>query len=343
MQIDGMYKRFWRQLCFDVPRLLSNAASRQRVFGILIILLVILLIFSAFYGAIAVFEYKFGGGIYGIALVCISYVLAFGIRKGIQKTGTTIRLGIDVTPPTGLHEGILDQRLMLAVLVNRAAFEAARQSETPPTIELGAVRANMLDRLRVENLWEKLPRQLRDCLAAPEGSWTKEKISRALLHMEAVSVLGWVVDPQVELTPLRAVMNPDPALLRRALAKPDPVRQLSFLRSESEVQAEYGPSHVYIRRLSNELIKRGIETGELDQDLEQYVGEYMTYAVSVGDAEFVAEDLPIGNGLVSEATSEELFRLRGLAAVRLITLEAIKEVLRTKKIDALQQLILNLA
>jgi len=110
MQIDGMYRRFWRQLCFDVPRLLSNAASRRRVFGVLITLLVILLIFSAFYGAIAVFEYKFGGGIYGIALVCISYALAFGIRKAMQKTGNTIRLGIDVTPPTGLHEERLKQQ-----------------------------------------------------------------------------------------------------------------------------------------------------------------------------------------------------------------------------------------
>ena len=343
MQIDGMYKRFWRQLCFDVPRLLSNAASRRRVSGVLVTLLVILLIFSAFYGAIAVFEYKFGGGIYGIALVCISYALAFGLRKGMQKTGNTIRLGMDVTPPTSLREEILNQRLILAVVVNRAAFEAARLSETLPTIELGVLRANMLDRLRVENLWERLPMQLRDCLAAPEGSWTKEKISGVLLHMEAVAVLGWMLDPQVELMPLRTIVNPNPASLRRALAKPDPVRQLSFLRSESEVQAECGPSHVYIRRLSNELIKRGNETGELDQDLEQYAGEYMAYAASVGDAEFVAEDLPMGNGLVSEAASEEVFRLRGLAAVRLVTLEAMKEVLRTKKIDALQQLILTLA
>jgi hypothetical protein len=69
----------------------------------------------------------------------------------------------------------------------------------------------------------------------------------------------------------------------------------------------------------------------------------MAYAASVGDAEFVAEDLPMGNGLVSEAASEEVFRLRGLAAVRLVTLEAMKEVLRTKRIDALQQLILTLA
>jgi hypothetical protein len=343
MQIDGMYKRLWRQLRFDVPRLLAHAASRRRVFWVLITLLVILLIFSAYFGAIAVFEYKFGGGIYGIALVCISYALAFGVRKGMQKTGSTIRLGMDVTPPTSLREEILNQRLMLAVLVNRAAFEAARFSEALPTIERGELRANMLDRLRVENLWDKLHIQLRDCLAAPEGSWTKENISRALLHMEAVAVLGWMLEPQAELKPLGAVLNQGPAPLRRALAKTDPGRRLSFLRGETEIQSECGPSGVYIRRLSNELIKRGVETGELDQDLELYAGAYMAYAASVGDADFVAEDLPMGNGLVSEATSEDIFRLRALAAVRLVTLEAMKEVLRTGRIDALQQLILSLA
>ena len=69
----------------------------------------------------------------------------------------------------------------------------------------------------------------------------------------------------------------------------------------------------------------------------------MAYGASIGEAEFVAEDLPLGGILVSEAPTEDIFHLRGVSAVRLVTLQALHDALFTKGTAALQQMILSLA
>jgi hypothetical protein len=69
----------------------------------------------------------------------------------------------------------------------------------------------------------------------------------------------------------------------------------------------------------------------------------MAYAASIGEAEIVAEDIPLGGVLVSEASTEDIVNLRGIAAVRLVTLQALHNALLTEGTDALQQMILSLA
>ena len=232
---------------------------------------------------------------------------------------------------------------MLATIINRAAFEFARLSNEPLNIEVGSVRASMLDRLRAENLWETLPIPLRNRLAAPEGSWTKEDASKALLHLDAVAVLTWMLNPQSDLASLRTASSEGPETLRLALLKPDSITELNFLRTETELHAQHDPAIIYLRRLSNELIKRGVAEGELEMALEEHAHAYMAYAASIGEAEIVAEDLPLGGVLVSEASTEDIFHLRGVAAVRLVTLQALHEALLTKGTVALQNMILSLA
>jgi hypothetical protein len=242
-----------------------------------------------------------------------------------------------------LRQAIFNQRLILATIVNRAAFEIAERSKGPLSLETGIVRATMLDRLRAENLWETLPTPLRDCLATPEGSWTVEGAGKALLHLDAVAVLTWMLNPRSELASLRTASSEGRETLRQALLKPDPIAELNFLRTETELRAQHDPAIIYIKRLSNELIKRGVAKGELETSLEEHAGSYMAYAASIGEAEFVAEDLPLGGVLVSEARTEDILHLRGVAAVRLTTLRALHNALFTKGTEALQQMILSLA
>jgi hypothetical protein len=271
------------------------------------------------------------------------YALAFGIRKSFKNRGHTIVLGISATPAPSLRQEIFSQRLILATIVYRAAFEIAAQSKTPLRFEVGIARAGMLDRLRAENLWETLPAPLRDRLAAPEGSWTNEGAGKALLYMDAVAVLTWMLNPQSELASLRTASSKGQETLGIALLKPDPIAELNFLRTETELNVQHDPAIIYLKRLSNELIKRGVVTGELEMSLEKHATAYMAYAASIGEAEFVAEDLPLGGVLVSEAPTEDILHLRGVAAVRLITLQALHNALVTKGTAALQQMILALA
>jgi len=310
---------------------------------VLLTVLFLIILFSVIYGPIALFEYKFGGGVVGLAIVAIMYVLAFSLRKGLQNSGNTIALGISATPAPSLRQAIFNQRLILATIVNRAAFEIAEQSKSPLNLETGIARAAMLDRLRAENLWETLPTPLRDRLAAPEGSWTKEGAGKVLLHLDAVAVLTWMLNPQSELASLRTASSEGRETLRLALLKPDPIAELNFLRTETELHAQHDPAIIYLKRLSNELIKRGVAKGEFETSLEEHAGAYMAYAASIGEAEFVAEDLPIGGVLVSEAPTDDVSHLRGVAAVRLVTLQALHNALSTKGTASLQQMILSLA
>ena len=343
MPSNSLFVKFWKQLRFDVPRMATHAASRKRVGIVLLTIVFLILVFSAFYGPIALFEYKFGGGIGGLAAVVIMYALAFGLRRGLKNTGNTIALGISAAPEPSLRQAILKQRLVLATVINRAAFEIAKQSEKPLNLETGTARTWMLERLRVENLWELLPTTLKDCLAAPEGSWTKDCAGRALLHLDAVAVLTWMLNPHSGLESLRTASNDGGETLRIALLKPDPIADLNFLRTETELQTQHDPAIIYLKRLSNELIKRGVAKGETEPSLDEYAGAYMTYAASIGEADIVAEDLPLGGVLVSEASTEEIFHLRGVAAVRLVTLQALQNALSTKGTADLEQMILSLA
>jgi hypothetical protein len=343
MSGDNLLKQFWRQLRFDVPRMATHAASRRRVGVVFLSILFLILIFSAIYGPIALFEYKFGGGLAGLVAVAIIYVLAFGIRGATKNSGNAITLGISTAPAPSLRQAIFNQRLILAIVVNRAAFEVSQQSKNPLEQEAGIARASMLDRLRAENLWETLPTLLKDRLAAPEGSWAKEDAVKALIHLDAVAILNWMLNPQIELASLRIASSEGQETLRLALLKPDPSAELNFLRTETELRAQQDPTVIYFKRLSNELIKRGVEEGALERALEEYAGAYMTYAASIGEAEFVAEDLPLGSGLVNEASTEDIFHLRGVAGVRFVTLQALLDALATKGTLALQKMILSLA
>ena len=68
---NNLFRRFWLQLRFDVPRMTTHAASRKRVGMVFLTILFSIITFSAFYGPIALFEYKFGGGAGGLAVVAI--------------------------------------------------------------------------------------------------------------------------------------------------------------------------------------------------------------------------------------------------------------------------------
>jgi len=69
----------------------------------------------------------------------------------------------------------------------------------------------------------------------------------------------------------------------------------------------------------------------------------MVYAASTGDADLIAEDLPIGGQLISEAPTQDLLHLRGIAAVRIITLHALLDAIDNQGLGKLDEILLELA
>ena len=103
MSSNNLFRQWYRQLRFDVPRVATHAASRRRVGMVLLAVLFLIILFSLIYGPIALFEYKFGGGAVGLGIVVIMYVLAFSLRRVLKNTGNTIALGISAAPAPSLR------------------------------------------------------------------------------------------------------------------------------------------------------------------------------------------------------------------------------------------------
>ena len=335
---DNFVKQWGRQLAFDLPRIRTHETSRRRVLGVLLSILIVAAIAVVCWGPIAYFEYRFGG--WGMILwIVVMYALAFGVRRFWKRSGNTVTLNLSGAPSVGLRDSLVRQRTILAALVNRAAFEAGIVAgETPKESQAGAGRSFQIQRLRRDGLWEGLPLRLKDALSMPEGEWTREDIGRVLVQLEAVRVLSWVVEKECELPPLRIAARVGPEILAVAFAEPTG-EATPFLRSLNEIAVETQPALVYIARIQNELVKRGVTDGEFNAEIDAEVAGYMVYAASVGEAEMIAEDLPVGGQLVSEVASEELFHLRGLAAVRYTTLGAVRSALGGDEVPLKEQIL----
>jgi hypothetical protein len=143
------------------------------------------------------------------------------------------------------------------------------------------------------------------------------------------------------LPALRVAMSVDVDTLKSALAETDAADEINYLRSFSEVDAERSPTLIYLIRLRNELVKRGVADGEIDEELNENAGAIMTYYASIGDADVVAEDMPIGAQLISEAGTEDLLRLRGVAAVRIVMLDALTDAISKEDLGKLNQALIN--
>jgi hypothetical protein len=283
------------------------------------------LFLALIFGPMGWFEYRYGGGWWGVGAVVLSYALALTVRRWMKRHNETTTLSLGSATAPSLRKGLLARRKIVATMVSRAAREVGLREGVAMATPMGSVRAAQLQRLRGEGLWESVPASLQGMLAAPEGSWGAETTGRVLVHLEVVTVLNWALRASYELPALSRGGAADAAMLREALK--GKTTEESFLRTEAEIERQEGPTRVYLARLQNELVKRGVTEGIVDEELEKYTGQYMSYAVSVGDAEVVAEDLPLRGGLLGDAPTADLLHLRGVAAVRMITLAGLRNVL----------------
>jgi len=346
MAQDNLVKQWWRQLRFDIPRIRTHAASRRRVRFVLISIVILVVIITAYAGTVASLEYK-SAGWWGVGAILIAYALAFAVRRGMKTRGNAVTLSLSTTPKPSLRNEILDRRRILATLIGRAAYEVGLAHGQTGHLPAGSVRAAQLTRLRKDGLWDSVPPAIRDTLAAPEGSWTAAQTGRALMHLQAVAVLHWALRDDAMLSPLRTAASVNPDTLHSALADPDPDRDTYFLRSLSEIESQVSPTLIYLTRLQNELFKRGELQGDaatqVDPTLDDQAEAYMVYAASTGDADLIAEDLPIGGQLISEAPTQDLLHLRGIAAVRIITLHALLDAIDNQGLWKLDEILLQLA
>ncbi|QMV18811.1 hypothetical protein GOB94_09050 [Granulicella sp. 5B5] len=337
MASNNLILRWWRQLRFDVPRMREHAPSRGRVGVVVLSIATVAGVVVLIFGPMGWFEHRYGGGWWGIGTVVLMYALALTVRRWMKRRNETTTLSLARATAPSQREGMLARRKIVATMVSRAAREVGLHAGVATDAPVGAVRAAQLQRLRAEGLWESVPTSLQAMLAAPEGSWNTETTGRVLVHLEVIVVLNWILKESYELPSLSRGGAVDGEMLREALiGKAD---RGSYLRTEAEIARQEGPTRVYLARLQNELVKRGATEGEVDEEMEKYAGQYMMYAASVGEAEVVAEDLPLKGGLIRDAPTADLLHLRGVAAVRMVTLAATRDVLMGLGLERMDEVV----
>ncbi len=304
---------------------------------VLITIAIIVLLFALYLTPFLYFEYR-DTGLWGVAAIIVIYAMAFTLRRSLKRRGNTITLSLGQAPAPRLYEDVRGQRRILSMLVARGALESAFRERTVAMPAEGDVRAAQLRRLREDGLWDDLALPVRDTLSAPEGSWTAEVAGRCLQAVEIVRVLSWFVTESAVLGSLRsaiadaqnAIRELIPQTLVREAAAPP-----AFLRTELEIGAQQAPAMAYLSRVHNELVKRGVKEGTFDESMGPQLAGYMQYAASVGEAEVVAEDLPVGTLLVAESSTEDLQYIMGLAASRYLALEMLRITLAERSAKTL--------
>jgi hypothetical protein len=351
MASDNLLKQWWRQLRFDVPRLRSHPASRRRVIAALFAALVFTSVMALFFGPLGWFEYRFGGGIWALIFIGVMYIFAFLWRYAMKRRSGTVALNLSAAPAPSLHKALLAQREVAAILVARAIHELSLLNQTDLAHPQGIVRASLIQRLRSDRLWDTLPPATAALLSSPEGSFSSDQTHRIVPFIEMVAVLSWMLREDIELPSLRNVVTSYNDTLEMVLEQPDPAPTVPFLRTLTEIASKTDPANIYLRRAQGELIQRKIipptpenptesPAADADPTVSPFeVGQYLSYAVSLGEADLVAEDLPLGGGLISEASSPDLAQLVNIAAVRILTLEALQEAIKGKGLGKLQSLI----
>lgn len=250
------------------------------------------------------------------------------IRRWWWQRGKAITLSLANTPAPSVRAALLVQRKIVATMVSRAAREVGLHAGVTAETPIGSVRAAQLQRLRAERIWDHVPPPIQTMLAAPEGSWTTETTGRVLVHLEVIAVLNWALHPRRELPSLSPGGTADASLLREALTGKS--TNDTFLRTETEIDQQELTTRVYLTQLQNILAQRGATEGA---EAHNHINQYSNRPV---------DDLPLRGAPLRDAQTADLLHLRGVAAVRMITLEGLRDVVTGLGMGRMEAVIENL-
>jgi hypothetical protein len=200
--------------------------------------------------------------------------------------------------------------LVHAVLLDRAGSELyLKKNEVPDGREVVSRRLH-LELLKKTGAWERLAQADREALIAADGSWDRDWINRAVLSIEQVRLLRWILQLDAFLPFVGQQMKVDYMLGNQLVREPGKVLEGSALVDVTAMETGRDAARAYLYRLVAEMIKRGYQVAP-NEEAEQWANR--AYSDVSGDQN---EDLLLGEKLVSEASEEQIRWATALAQRR---------------------------
>ena len=192
-----------------------------RIVGVLVGLLVyvtflVILIRDAHMSLWAIPSYLF---IYGCAVLIL-----LALRRSYRRQDAFFQHSLLAAPSraegastseavqTTVHQCLVEQTIITAALLARAASEYLFKSNEIPDGVTIVTRRALIENLRKEELWDKLTVEEGDLLRIPDGEWSSEQVHQMAQWCEHLRLLRWVLRIDAQITPLAHFPKTDVSL-----------------------------------------------------------------------------------------------------------------------------------
>jgi hypothetical protein len=252
------------------------------------------------------------------ALIVVPFVIPVMLWRNRRAKQDAVLLHIAPQPQTDIpslpKEHLINIRLFLCQLSILHAVIAARggsegflkQKILPEGFEVTSRRIH-IDLLRTHGLWERMAQSDRQAMMVPDGHWEWKLIQDALLAIEPLRLLRWILRKDILLPLIGQTPKADFAPAAELLDSPEKAFQGTDLADIPLIREGRNTAHVFFARCFAEAVSRGY-LGVINEETLEWAKEIST---TLGGNEH--EDLVLDSKLVSEVSREDLMRAISLS------------------------------
>lgn len=305
-------KSMWLAAWRSVKRAHKDKRARKHILMVTAALGLLVLLVA---GCLVYLVFVIGTG----AWIFVPFVIPvmWWIRRGAKQEFAPMNIA---PPPEPLlpHKNERDKvityfsklALLYAVLVDRSGSEGfLKQKELPEGFEV-TTRRSHLELLKSLGIWDNLSPADREAIMLPDGQWSWDRINIAAGGIEPIRSLRWILRVDFSLPFIAMQISTDVSMAHDLVVNPQPILTAADLVEIDALRSAREQAHVIFLRCLAESISRGYVVPAEPKMIE------WANNVSTSLRGNQNEDFLIGNGLVSEATEEQLSWTSTLAKTR---------------------------
>jgi hypothetical protein len=294
-------KGTWSEAALSLGRVHKDKRARRHLFSLALLLLLPVLLA----GYLVVLTGT--GSIYFIPFVIpVLWLIRRGHRKqdetslSITAPSEPIQRELNANETAEIRSHFAEKALVFAVFVERSLSETfLKQNKIPEGHEIISRRAH-LELLKSRGLWDKMPQTDRDAMIDADGNWEPDLIHRAVLCIEPLRVLRWVLRLDFVLPHVGRQLHVDHKVARELIEEPDRVLRGTALATMPMLETGRDAANHFVIRCAAELISRG-HANAATEEIRQWAVDAV--AMIGGDQ---SEDLLLDGKLVSESSEAQI-------------------------------------
>lgn len=309
-------KDFWREFWLDLRRARKHGPARKAV-GLRLLLLFYLIGYISYNVAIfrSLHDPMLEAASGGVLLLTFAIIGAVKVSQW-REARAQLRQDIAGTP-VGVADLLQKYAHALTALNERALSELYLSKYALPEHLQVTTRRVTIDSLREAGAWEAVPVEVRAWMMRPDGEWPVAVALSLLSSAETLHSLLWALALLPRIRPLDDLLRPlDFAKLAKLLQK-----AAHGVLPTWELRVERNAATKFLSRCHAERIARGSIEAESDEQ-KKVVDEWID---AINDHR--KPEAFIGAQSVAELDEDELFSASRAAALRVLTLARVIDIL----------------